>query len=127
MLTERALRDAWARWTELRPEDLDWSVGVELAMRRRDVCVPIVGRSGGWPREHVAMVRILEAVPGAPSLPRREVFACEVEPEEVLRVVDALAEMFMDEPLMAWVRERLPGWREALECSVWRRLRSRSA
>lgn len=29
-MTEQALRDAWARWTEARPDDLDWKLRMEM-------------------------------------------------------------------------------------------------
>lgn len=60
-LNEQAIRDAWARWTERRPDWLDVQLHIELRMERDDFLVPLAG-TPVRPVQTFADVKLMEAV-----------------------------------------------------------------
>lgn len=128
---EQALRDAWARWSEHRPEDLDWSVTIELRMDERMLPVGVfrVEHKAG---EQVAEVTLHEPMPPermqsgvAGGDLRRRIASWEVPPRMVLALHEVLEQAFLDGVFLAVVRERMGDWEGYVHSYVWDRLRLR--
>jgi hypothetical protein len=121
--SEQELRDAWARWGELRPEWADWRVRIEVRMQESiDVVVP--SRNGLKPGGSVAVVRLEEPQSGVAG-GYGTVCSWEVLPSAVMAVHRAMEAAFTDAALMRRCQLRLPGWEDALVMFVWDRMRPR--
>lgn len=98
-LTEQQLRDLWARWTEHRPEELDWSVDMELRMERG----ALRGLVGA---EHTLIIRLMEGSFTGPRLLAQWETGLEFLP----RFYEALLAAFEDEHLMFTCKQRVVPW-----------------
>lgn len=119
-LSETALRDAWSRWSEHRPTDLDWQVVIELVQERLEVPVAMPS-NGPKPGGQVARVQLLGPRPIWPGKDTRRPVLAEwtaVRPDQVCDVIDALTEAWGTE-MIAHVAQ---GMGSSLELWVWRRI-----
>jgi hypothetical protein len=116
-VSDQDVQDAWARWTEARPEWADWELRLEVRTRVKDVWLEGGGHAykDGRHQLHAAITTRV----GDGRVPVAE---WTTEPERLIAVVDAVTCAMREEQLMEQLRERERGAVDALERFVYARL-----
>lgn len=136
-LTEEQWRDVSARWSEMRPEHLDWKVHTEIHARgtidvREDWERAMNVRMDTLrPARHVAVIELQGSTESELSYspndlpPMRTIATWEVESTLLGELLECLVEMFSDERLMLMVKRRGPLWEDSVQQWVWERFHER--
>lgn len=108
-ITEQELRDAWARWTERRPDDLDWQVEIKVGAGDRDALASVHRTTFVWAVELTCGSRTLGRWEVGSARAALDVIDTLTELFEHRAVIDAALSGFGDMMLTHWVWERMRG------------------